>query len=496
MKRISKIACFAGVKVAMLIAVFAVSPQAMTADWVVIQTATITASTPELNQGNTANVTDSTQAINGIALATDEDSLDTGSSQTATLTADTTFELTQGPSVTGSKQAVNLIEAENIGGDTSGDTTAVLQVVVNETTALTLLQTTDATGGDANLQAINAATAAESIYNLDQDTSETGTLTMRQTPVTGFNTQAVNYAKGNVIGVDDTRLLLQDFSVSGATTLTQTATTADGDANVQGVNVADADGSTGRVDQVIQRVAFVNTLAVTSTNGDGATDNVQAINHVRSDGNINNATQSVTVAGSTLTLTSSNATGSTGNVQALNLVDSGGNIADTEQTVRASNVGTTLTFTMDGTGDSNTQAGNMAVIDASTADITGITQLFAGTSGTSNIFTQNTLADNLIQAANLIDLGEGGMSDPINAIIDTDQTFTVVNATVGLTQTGDGNKNLQALNAAVDSAGGTLPVNLVQSLTVTGVGSGFTMTQNNMTGSGQFGNFAGARYTN
>ena len=131
---------------------------------------------------------------------------------------------------------------------------------------------------------------------------------------------------------------------------------------------------------------------------------------------------------------------------------------------------------------------------ASTTTASDITQTFTG-SATTNAFDQIGTTDNLIQAGNLIDLGIGGMSDASGP----HQTFTAAGsvtmtqaaASTYATATTGAMDNLQALNAVVDKTSGTLAVNLEQSLTITGA---FTMSQNGVKDSGQFGNYAGLKY--
>lgn len=461
----------------------AVSGQLLAADWTIQQTATVATATPSLRQGDTALVTDSVQAINGIALKTDEDSVVAGSSQLVTISASTSFNLTQGELVANSTQAANYLEAQNV-GTTSG--AAVTQTVTSTSTATTLTQEVAAGGGSTNLQALNVGRAAArggTINNLTQSITEAGTLSLIQNAVvTGTNSQAVNFAFGETIGVDGTNLLTQSVTVTGATTFTQQAPS---DGNNQGGNIAAASDS-GNIGSVSQTFITTTDIGLEQSMSSGQ-DNIQAINFVdtsaNSDGTVGTVTQMFTANGGTVTFLS-NATGIR-NTEAGNFVDTRGSITDLTQSFDASN-SALVDFDQTGAGNNNIQAGNMARTIDTGAIIAEIAQIFTG-STTTNDFNQNSAADALIQAGNLIRLGYGGISDASGP----HQTFTTT-GTVNMTQLGGGTSNLQALNAVTDFSGGTASVNLHQALITTG--TSFAMAQNAVTTSGQFGNYAGETF--
>ncbi|ORU91733.1 MAG: hypothetical protein A6F72_03075 [Cycloclasticus sp. symbiont of Poecilosclerida sp. N] len=344
------------------IAIFAtVSFGALAADWTVTQTATIETAAPDLKQGNATNVSNSEQAINGIALNTDEDSLASGSSQLATLTSITSLNLTQGPNVDGSSQAINYLEAQNVGTGSGG--TTVTQTVTSESTATTLTQEVGSGGGVGNVQALNIgkASGTGTINNLNQVITESGTLSLIQNAVVSAeNVQAVNYAFGQTIGVDDANKLEQATSVTGSTTFSQAATGGD---NRQGGNVAVTSDSGTRVAAASQAFTASVEISLTQNMIVGSNDNVQALNQVDTTANagtVGAVVQTFTNAAGSTTFTSD--AGSTTNVQAANLVDTLGSITDLEQTFTATN-SALVDFDMTGGGNTNIQAGNMARTD-------------------------------------------------------------------------------------------------------------------------------------
>lgn len=495
------------------------------ADWTIMQSATITSATPELKQGDVASVTNSTQSVNGIALEATVDNVTQGS-QEATITGSTSFKLTQGGIVTGAKQAINHIRANAVGS--SGNT--VTQMVTGTSTTTTLEQKTDGAGaGDSNIQAMNVAEADGAINSLAQGMTESGSLGLIQSDVpTNENTQSMNHASGNVLGIDASDNLEQIISITGLTTMTQSG---DGSENVQAVNLAVGTGSASHVDNMEQSYTATGGVQATQ-NTDTGGSNIQALNLAdtlaNSGGNVSALSQTITFggvskldsqadssgniqignlirsgedinSGSTQSLTKNSEsltlemTGSgTNNQQAGNMASAEGNIDGLSQTFIASSSTLTFLMTVGTSAMSNTQAGNMVVVNGTNSDITDLTQSLTA-SDTDNDFTQRSTADGLIQAGNLIDLGTGGMSDSTGP----HQTFTAAGAVSmtqesGSTTTVGGMSNLQAINATVDTAGGTLPVNLVQTMSATG--DTFVMAQNGVANSGQFGNFGGLRY--
>ena len=458
-------------------------PQSMAADWTITQSATITVAAPALTQGETATVTGSTQAINGIALEDDADDL-TGGSQLSTLTSSTSLNLTQGPHVDASTQAFNAISAQNIGAPT-GIAPVVTQTVINDNSGGTALSQTGTDGG-GNLQAANAAEAAAAIHSLKQVITATGTLTVSQTMSTAANTQAVNFAESGsgAIGSNATHQVEQELTQSDITLLNQTNS---GTGNIQGGNVLKSAG--GGIKHATQTARV--SAAVTMNQTNGGASNVQAINLAQVvGGNIATLGQNTSFDGAAaVDINTSN--GSDNNVQAINLVQSSGDGdigSGSEQLLQSFNTAAATSFRfdqVDGTGDGNVQAGNMAAIGGTSAVIAGISQTFTG-STTANTFTQTANTTGRIQAGNLIDLGTGSMSDAAGP----HQTFSVTAGTLAMVQE-SGENSLQALNAIVDATGGTADVNIHQSLSITA--TTFTMNQDGGSNNGQYGNFAGAK---
>ena len=460
-------------------------PQSMAADWTITQSATITVAAPALTQGETATVTGSTQAINGIALQDDADDL-TGGSQLSTLTSATSLNLTQGPHVDASTQAFNAISAQNIGAPT-GTAPVVTQTVINDNSGGTALSQTGTDGG-GNLQAANAAEAAAAIHSLKQVITATGTLTVSQTMSTAANTQAVNFAESGsgAIGSNATHQVEQELTQSGITTLTQTNS---GTGNIQGGNVLKS--AVGGIKHATQTATVSAAVTMTQSNTGSGDGNVQAINLAQvAGGNIVTLGQNTSFDGAAaVDINTSN--GSDNNVQAINLVQSSGDGdigSGSEQLLQSFNTAAATSFRfdqVDGTGDGNVQAGNMAAIGGTSAVIAGISQTFTG-STTANTFTQTANTTGRIQAGNLIDLGTGSMSDAAGP----HQTFSVTAGTLAMVQE-SGENSLQALNAIVDATGGTADVNIHQSLSITA--TTFTMNQDGGSNNGQYGNFAGAK---
>jgi hypothetical protein len=114
------------------------------------------------------------------------------------------------------------------------------------------------------------------------------------------------------------------------------------------------------------------------------------------------------------------------------------------------------------------------------------TQVFTS-SDTSTDFNQSSASNTLIQAGNLIDLGAGNSIDDTGST----QSFTAGGGSVAMTQDGSGSANLQALNGIVYETTGAVST-VSQELTITA--TTFTMSQDAVAGSGQYGNFVGVKY--
>jgi hypothetical protein len=421
----------------------------------------------------------SNQALNGIVLEA-SDSLAVGT-QTANITSSTGIILTQGNQVDGATQALNLIDAHDIG---SG---GIVSQTVNQlgagTTTLTQADNA-ATGG--NMQAANLGIASGDVIDLDQVYAEDGDLTLVQSSVaSSSNIQGVNYVEAadhiGATGLD------QSVTVDGTTSLTQ------GELNVGGLNVQVGNGAVaiaGTISKTSQAFTSAGDMGLTQSAGGIGGNNIQAVNMISAEGagaDIGDAaavTQTVTVGAANLVLTQDAA--SNGNIQAGNLALSGFNIANLDQTITASGA-TTVDFNQTPTGTGNTQAGNMIKVTGSTSGLVDeATQVFTS-SGTSTDFNQSSVSSTLIQAGNLIDLGAG------NSINDTGstQSFTAGGGSVAMTQDGGGSSNLQALNGIVYDTTGAVSV-FSQEIIIPA--NSFTMSQDGVTGSGQYGNFVGAKY--
>ncbi len=499
-----------------------VSATVMSADWTIMQATTLnTGAEPVLRQGNVTVVTGSIQAYNAIQLNTTEDSLISGS-QLSTITAGTSLTLTQGGLVSESIQALNFIEAQNIGENGAG---AVTQTVTSTSTATTLIQSTAGAGaGTLNVQSLNFASGNGVINELTQTITENGTLSLQQNDVpTNENHQAVNYATAATFGVDTNNGLSQDSDVVGKVTMSQTGSGAEnqqsmnsivglstagtiayatqdftaqsgvdmdqdaatGGDNVQAFNLADTRdtvSASANIDHLDQKVTVNGTVTIDINSA--SANNIQSGNVALSGGDIAHLSQTYTAGetASTLTFTHS-AVGST-NLQALNVASAAENITTTdgvEQSVDAATA-TSLLFDMNTAANSNTQAGNITRIGGTGNSISEISQEFTG-SATANVFTQSSAANNLLQAGNLLELGTGSLTDTTGP----HQSFTSAGTVAmtqqsGITGTTGGTDNLQTLNAVTDTAGGTVAVNLQQTATITG--STFTMAQNGVTTSG------------
>ncbi len=479
MNRVTKIAAFIGSAL--------ITTGAHAADWNITQTANITVPEPIMTQGGTANVVSSTQALNGIALDTLNDDLATGT-QTANIAASTGVQMTQGPSVDDSVQATNFIAGRDIGS------TDVISQVVNQTEVSTTSVTqTDTSGAGLNAQAVNYSDASGDVDRLLQDYNESGSISMTQENIsTSLNAQAINaaVAEGNTATVS----LTQSIDVDGVATLTQAASSVGG-SNAQGGNVAVALG--GQLDNTIQ--SFTATTTDLNVTQEAASDiNIQGANIIAT-GNIVTAGGGGNIgdtAGSTsqtLTIAAgganfSQAVSGSDNVQAGNLASSDGDISDLTQTFEATNA-LEVDFDQTPTAANNTQAGNMAILQSGTGDVIDeISQVF-NSSLSSTDFNQNSGSSNLTQAGNYIDITTGNIDDS-----DTTQLFTALGGAVAMTQSGAGTAsgNLQALNGIVDAAGAGTGGTVSQVLTITA--ASYTMTQDNITGSGQFGNFVGVKF--
>lgn len=467
-------------KVAVFVGAVLVGSGASAADWNITQEATITVPNPTMTQGGTASVISSDQALNGIALDTASDDLASGT-QTSNIAASTGVNMVQGPLVDASDQALNSVSAKYIGSD---DT--ISQIVNQTDVSVTTMSQTDTSPTGSNRQAINLSDASDDVGRLLQNYNESGALTMTQSSmVSSNNVQAVNYAIGDNVG---NTTLTQSINVDGIATLTQAASVTGG-SNTQAGNIAIA--RNGDVDNTAQ--TFTATASdVNLTQATASADNLQATNAIITEagGDIGNTagstTQTTTIAAGGVNF--SQTVSGADNVQAGNYASADGDIVDLEQNFEAAN-SAEVDFDQTPTAANNTQAGNMAVLTTSVnGDIEEISQVF-NSSDLSTDFNQNSASGSLTQAGNFIDIGSGDINDS-----GTTQLFTAPGGTVAMTQSGAGAAagNLQALNAIVDNAGAFSGGTVSQALNVTA--ATFTMTQENITSSGQFGNFVGVKF--
>jgi len=468
-------------KIAACVGVAFVSVNANAADWNITQSANITVPAPTLTQGGVANVVSSSQAVNGIAIDTINDDLASGT-QTADIASAVGVQLTQGPLVDESNQAVNYISGKDIG---SVDT--ISQIVNQTEVSTTTLNQSDTSPVGSNRQAVNFTEASEDVDRLLQDYNESGALNMTQENLnTTLNIQSVNLsiAEDNVA----TENLTQSVDVDGVANLTQAATVV-GSLNAQVGNGAVA--ITGQLDNVVQTFT-ATTSDLNLTQAVAGVANLQSTNAIATldDGNIGDTpgstSQTTTVAAGAANF--SQTVSGTDNVQGGNVASSDGDIADLTQTFEATNA-LEVDFDQTPTAASNIQAGNMARLETGDGDVIDeISQVF-NSSLLSTDFNQASGSSNLTQAGNLIDITTGNIDDS-----DTTQLFTALGGNVAMTQTGAGTAsgNLQALNAIVDDAGANSGGTVSQVLTITA--ASYTMTQENIAGSGQFGNFVGVKF--
>lgn len=473
MNKITKIATFVGVAF--------VSVGANAADWNITQTADITVPAPTMTQGGAANVVSSSQALNGIVIDNVNDDLASGT-QTVNIAASTGVQLVQGPLVDESNQALNYISGKDIG------TVDTISQIVNQTeVSTTTMDQSDTSPAGLNAQAVNLSEASNDIDRLLQDYNESGALTMTQGDMTtSLNLQAVNgvIADNNVATVS----LVQSIDVDGVASMTQEASNVGG-TNGQFGNGALAIG--GQLDNTVQTfTATASDLNVTQAAASNS--NVQATNAIATlaGGNIGDTpgstTQTTTIAAGAANF--SQTVSGTDNVQSGNLALADGDITDLTQTFEASNA-LEVDFDQTPTAAANIQAGNMAKLETGTGDVIDeISQVF-NSSVLSTDFNQDSGSSNLTQAGNFIDITTGNINDS-----DTTQLFTALGGNVAMTQSGAGTAsgNLQALNGIVDDAGAGSGGTVSQVLTITA--ASYTMTQENIIGSGQFGNFVGVKF--
>jgi hypothetical protein len=478
MKNMNKVAVFFAASLASL-----ATSSALAADWDVKQSANLTSAAPALNQGNSANVTSGNQALNAVVLKAGNKLV--SGSQTVTVTATGGSQLTQGTKVTTSNQALNLISVD---GADIGDTSEVEQTVNLSGGGLTLLTQSTVTAGANNVQSLNFSNTANSgaILQLKQVYIDGDSLSLVQdAAATAGNSQGVNYAKSaGTIGVTANGLT-QSVVVGKNVTFSQGAGSVGG-SNVQAGNRMISTGAILKSTQAFSVTA--NDLTFTQATATG-TSNRQAANMIGVTGaNAIGADtkQTLTVSAGKMTLNQTAA--DTGNYQAGNLAVSAGTVAGLIQEVKA-DTATVVEFNQTATGAENIQAGNMVV---STGVISGISQNFEGSKTITN-FVQDTSANKLIQAGNLIDLGVTGTIT--QAATTVAQTFSVSGGNVDLVQKNNTTNQLQSFNAIVyastNAAAGTSVGSQV--LTITG-GATFDMTQDAVTTSGQYGNFVGVKY--
>jgi len=473
MNKVTKIAAFVGVAF--------VSVNASAADWNITQSANITVPAPELTQGGVANVVSSSQAVNGIAIDTVNDDLASGT-QTADIASAIGVQLVQGSLVDESNQAINYISGKDIG---SVDT--ISQIVNQTEVSATSLSQSDTSPVGSNRQAVNFTEASEDVDRLLQDYNETGALSMTQADInTTLNVQASNLSIANVNVA--TENLTQSVDVDGVANLTQAATVV-GALNAQVGNGAIA--IEGQLDNVVQTFT-ATTSDLNLTQDVAGVSNLQSTNAIATldDGNIGDTpgstSQTTTIAAGAANF--SQTVSGTDNVQGGNVASADGDITGLAQTFEATNA-LEVDFDQTPTAASNIQAGNMARLETGLGDVIDeISQVF-NSSLLSTDFNQDSGSSNLTQAGNLIDITNGNIDDS-----DTTQLFTALGGNVAMTQTGAGTAsgNLQALNGIVDDAGAGSGGTVSQVLTI--AAASFSMTQENIAGSGQFGNFVGVKF--
>jgi hypothetical protein len=466
-------------KVASFIAASLLVSNAAASDWDVTQVASITTAAPTLNQGATTNVASSNQAVNAIVLDTTDDLV--AGSQTATLDSSTGLLLTQGSNVDSSNQAINLVDGFDLGG-----TTSITQTVLQTGTSTTLLTQKDVDATGSNVQAVNLGVAGNDITGLKQVYTESDSVSLVQSDVvSSTNVQGLNYATA-VEGIGGTELT-QSVTVATDATFVQGAGNVGG-TNVQVGNAAVANGAAASIANTAQTFTVTGgnldlTQSVATVGGD-----TQAVNMISATGATSTisatTTQDVIVTAGAVNFTQDAAIGD--NTQAGNLALAANAIGDLTQTFNASGA-SEVDFDQIPTAGSNTQAGNMVALTG-TGEISEVLQLFSSSTVGATDFNQSSDQANLIQAGNLIKITSGGTINDASA--DT-QTFTAVGGAtaVTMTQDGGGSANLQALNGIVYDAAG-LSNSATQTLTV--ASTSFTMTQDNISGSGQYGNFVGA----
>ncbi|ORU89912.1 MAG: hypothetical protein A6F71_02805 [Cycloclasticus sp. symbiont of Poecilosclerida sp. M] len=274
------------------------------ADWTIIQNFN-GATSPVLDQGNTTLVTDSTQAINSIALnLTTPDDLLNGSSQDVSLNGSASVVLTQGGSANvRATQALNNIVADNVG---TGLVSAVLQTISTSPTLTTLSQTS--VGGSDNVQAINNVDAQNSILGLSQTYVPGTTLNLNQVDTTSArDQQAINRAELTADG-DVTGILQTATGASGATTFEQTGTAV---GLVQAGNLIDigtGNSITGATN-VDQQVFTGGVTTILNQTSNTARQALNAIVYLTSDA-ASNTEQELTLSGATTTFTQNDTTSS------------------------------------------------------------------------------------------------------------------------------------------------------------------------------------------
>ncbi|RBP51224.1 beta strand repeat-containing protein [Arenicella xantha] len=471
MNKMTKIAAFIGVAL--------VASGANAADWNVTQSADITVPAPSMTQGATSNVASSNQALNGIVIDAVNDDLASGT-QTTIISSSTGVDLTQGPSVDASNQALNLIIGKDV-----GSVSTISQTVSQTDFSTTALTQADTSSAGANVQAANLTDATGDIDRLVQNYDEVGNVNLTQsTMTTSGNVQGINYAKGVNVATSN---LTQSVNVSGVSSMTQGAGNSGGN-NTQIGNAAIA--TTGSLDLTTQ--TFTAAADLTLTQAASGASNVQATNLMKTEsgGNIGDSigstTQTTTIASGPADF--SQTVSASGNVQAGNFASSDADISDLTQTFEASGA-LEVDFDQTPTAAANTQAGNMAVLATGTGDfIDEISQVF-NSSTTLTDLNQVSASSTLTQAGNLIDITTGTIDDS-----GTTQLFTALGGAVTMNQSGAGaaSGNLQALNAIVDNAGAGSGGTVNQVLTI--ASTSFSMVQDNISGSGQYGNFVGVKY--
>ena len=369
------------------------SNMALADSWTITQTTTPGNNVTMVQNGNTSNSVQATNATNSTTLKALA-----GSKQTLNMSG-SSLTLNQKGSTTNSTQAANYLNADEL-GDSSGTVTQELL----GTTAVTLNQK-DVSGslGASNLQAINAATAV-TITDLTQTASGTNIKLDQNTA--NANTQAVNSATATGTMVKTT----QSATASTGFELDQ----AGAGNNVQAINkIAASASGLGAVSQTV-----TGGSAITTLNQEGLGSSTQAMNMTT--GGDQDSTFNQIVTGST-TLTQGDGSSAVGNgsVQAGNYLNSTGTVSSATQNFGSGSDDLTLLQRKSGSG--TVQAGNLM----KAVNLTGGTQAIS-TSGTLSLRQEDTTAGAL-QAGNAFIINSG--TNPVGGSVTQTATVGTLNIT-------------------------------------------------------------------